>query len=168
MNTEHLIGKRIKKTREDKGMTQARLAAATQISITQLSGYENGKTPSLTNLAKISQALETTIDSLYFGDESEAFINEASDVGHVVVNCLTELYRLGVIGIYLDIDPKRLRYETDEIPPFPVLSIEKYPHAIERLLANYGEISEHIKTYEDPSGFIKQVKESIAKEISLR
>lgn len=166
MIDECLIGKRIKAIRESKNMTQAKLAAATNISITQLSGYENGKTPSLTNLAKISQALEVTLDRLYFGNEAEAFINTAPDDGHIIVNCLAQLYSHEVIGGFVFLDPDEYsRYIKN--PPYPyMLSVHRHQTAIRRLLANFDEVAENVDTYTNPEEYIKQIKDSVANEIN--
>ena len=69
-------------------MTQRDVYEATDISTSQLSAYENGKQMiGLVSLAKIAKALDTSIDRLYFGKPSEAFLNETEDFGETVVNC---------------------------------------------------------------------------------
>lgn len=166
MIDERLIGKRIKAIRESKNITQAKLAAATNISITQISGYENGKTPSLTNLARISQALEVTLDRLYFGDESESFINTASDDGHIIVNCLAQLYSHKVIRDFVFLDPgKYSQYFNDPLYPY-MLPVYCHQTAIRRLLMNFDEVERNINTFEDPREYIRQIKDSVANEIS--
>lgn len=163
---EHLIGKRIKEIRERKNITQAKLAAAADISITQISGYENGKTPSLSNLAKISQALEVTLDRLYFGDESERFITSAADDGHIIVNCLAQLYSHDVIHDFVYLDPEE-HYRYSDNPPYPyMLPVFCHQNAISRLLMNFNEVEKNINTYTDPSEYIKQIKDSVANEIN--
>lgn len=166
MINERLIGKRIKELRRTKGWSQAKLSSITGISITQLSCYENGRIPSLTNLAKISQALETSLDRLYFGDESEALISTAPDEGHMVVNCLAALFALGVFSDCRHIDSHSDPFPLGELDQRCVLPINRYPSAIMRLFRDLNETRSHAHTYADIDSYIKQIKESIAKEIS--
>lgn len=98
MSTASAIGRNIKNVRTERGMTQRDVYEATGISASQLSSYENGKQMiGLPTLAKIAVALNTSIDRLYFGAPSEAFLNESEDFGETVVNCFKKLRELGVV-----------------------------------------------------------------------
>lgn len=166
MVDEHQIGKRIKEAREERGMTQAKLAGMTRISTTQLSGYENGKVPSLTTLAKISRALGVSMDELYYGDGSESFINTAENEGELIVNCVAQLYSHRVIGefVYLD-QEKSSRYPDRPLYPY-MLTVLRCQAAIRRLLANFDEVRDNIDTYENPAEQLRQIRRSVAKEIT--
>ena len=65
------IGKNIRKTREDRGLTQKELSELTGISVIMLSQYENGKRkPKHDNLIKIASALSCSPTYLMGYDES--------------------------------------------------------------------------------------------------
>ena len=77
-----IIGANIKAARTQKNWTQQTLAEKSGMTNTQISAYERGKkAPTLDSLATLSSALEVSMDYLYFGDESESFINSAPDEG---------------------------------------------------------------------------------------
>jgi len=64
------IGKRIKKVRRQKGMTQCKLAELADLSNPYLSQVETGvKKASLESLAKISRILDVSLDALVFGSD---------------------------------------------------------------------------------------------------
>ena len=63
------VGRRIAKARRDKGFSQALLAEKANISISHLSNIERGrKSLSAEVLFKITEALQTSVDSLLFTD----------------------------------------------------------------------------------------------------
>lgn len=68
MNKEELLsdfGKRLKKARTDKGMTQQELAESINTSKSMISGYENGKNdPARSVLINLSKQLEVSINYL--------------------------------------------------------------------------------------------------------
>lgn len=93
-----IIGANIKAARTQKNWTQQTLAEKSGMTNTQISAYERGKkAPTLDSLATLSSALEVSMDYLYFGDESESFINSAPDEGRQIVNSIYKLRELGVI-----------------------------------------------------------------------
>lgn len=60
---------RIRELRESKGLKQKDLAEKVGLSTPSISYYERGrKKPSMNNAFKIAQALDTTIDGLFFGN----------------------------------------------------------------------------------------------------
>jgi len=63
-----MIGSRIKKARENKGITQEALAESMDVSNAYVSKIERGKTPvNLDNLGKICAVLETSADYILRG-----------------------------------------------------------------------------------------------------
>ncbi|MGI6032982.1 MAG: helix-turn-helix domain-containing protein [Coriobacteriales bacterium] len=97
MSNAEVIGHNIRAVRAEKGLTQREVSEMAEISTSQLSAYENGKQMiGLISIAKIARALDTSIDRLYFGKPSEAFLNESEDFGETVVNCFRKLYELGI------------------------------------------------------------------------
>lgn len=62
------MGYCIKKTREAKNMTQEELAEKSGVSRGTISALENGtmRTTTTKTLVKIAQALETTVDKIFF------------------------------------------------------------------------------------------------------
>ena len=64
------IGKKIKKIRLEKELTQEEIASAAEISLSHMSNIETAKTKvSLITLAKISRILECSLDELVFDDK---------------------------------------------------------------------------------------------------
>jgi transcriptional regulator with XRE-family HTH domain len=65
------IGKRLKKFREDKRISQTELAESMDILPNQYGKVENGKVlPSLKTLVKAAEALEISIDEIVYGVQS--------------------------------------------------------------------------------------------------
>ena len=59
------FGERLRALREFHGMSQRQLADAAQIGKTTLQGYEVGRNePGLTNLRKLTNALDVSLDTL--------------------------------------------------------------------------------------------------------
>ena len=64
------IGKRVKKARRIKGMTQFELAESTDLCDTYISRIERGvRNASLESVAKISRTLDVSLDCLVFGSD---------------------------------------------------------------------------------------------------
>ena len=60
-----MIGKRLKELRMKRGFSQQELGTAIGVAKVSICGYENGtRLPTLDNLVKISEVLETTADYL--------------------------------------------------------------------------------------------------------
>jgi transcriptional regulator with XRE-family HTH domain len=60
-----MIGKRLKELRMKRGFSQQELGTAIGVTKVSICGYENGtRLPTLDNLVKISEVLETTADYL--------------------------------------------------------------------------------------------------------
>lgn len=65
-----MMGKRIQRSRRDKGMTQQELAEAVGVSMSYIGHIERGfKNGSLDAIAGICQALDVSADYLMFGKE---------------------------------------------------------------------------------------------------
>ena len=154
---EELIGKRIKDIRTSKGLSQEELHKKTGIQNTVISAFEHGKrTPNLQSLAKIAHALGVTIDELYFGDESIAFIEKAPNKGAKIANCIYELMKENVITtIY-----------RDERTKITNIDVNKYQYPIKCLIDNLKDFFQRYDTYSDPENFSNQIKESVATEIN--
>ena len=79
-----MIGNRIKKAREDKGITQESLAESMDVSNAYISKIERGRTPvNLNNLDKICTVLETSTDYILRGTnttDSQYMRNEILDM----------------------------------------------------------------------------------------
>lgn len=98
------IGKRIKKTREERALKQANLASSAKIDQTSLSRYENGKQePNLETFARLAQALNVSADYLLFGSEKkEIFPNKEESYelwSEVVSDAIATLIENNVIEI---------------------------------------------------------------------
>lgn len=61
-----MIGRNIRRLREDRGLTQEELAVDSEIDLTYLGGIERGKrNPSLLVMARISDALGVSLPLLF-------------------------------------------------------------------------------------------------------
>ena len=155
---ETLIGKRIKETRERKRMSQQSVSDETGISTSQISGYENGKkTPGLISLARIAVALGTSIDYLVFGSDAERPITTASDEEEVIVNCLAELHKLGVVERKEKYFPGTSAHDD--------LFVAGHRMAIIRLLEALDEFELTRETFPDPKAYLESIKASVANEM---
>lgn len=86
------IGKRLKKFREDKRISQTELAESMDMLPNQYGKVENGKVlPSLKTLVKAAEALEISIDEIVYGVQSPVtlFIRDAELVKKM--NIISEL-----------------------------------------------------------------------------
>ena len=152
-----LIGQRIKAARERLNFSQSDLRKKTNIKKSAIIAYEDGKRiPSLQNLANIAQALEVSIDELYFGDDSVSFIEKAPNVGAKIINCMYELVKERVLCVN----------EYSFTTRITTLRIPQYTQQIVDLVDGLEIFFNKIDTYPDPDGFIRQFKDSAAKEIN--
>jgi len=97
-----VIGNRIKKAREDKGVTQETLAEFMDVSNAYISKIERGRTPiNLDNLGKICVVLETTPDYILRG-----------------TNTTTDDYmRHGIIDMLEGCSPEKIKLIVQVIKP---------------------------------------------------
>ena len=158
MSTAIAIGRNIKAVRAEKGMTQREVCDAAEISPSQLSTYENGRQMvGLVTLGKIAKALNTSIDRLYFGSPSEAFLNESGDFGETVANCFKRLWELGVI------DEVRFTRSTEGEAHVCKCSIE-----LQRLFSTLKEFDEKRQYYPEEAEYLAQLYKSVSNEIDAR
>lgn len=98
------------------------------------------------------------MDQLYYGDENEAFINKATDVGTKVVNSIYMLWILGVIGhgnkLTRMVNENKMVFNTP------------YDATIKRLINALEEYASRKETFADPDVYLDQLKKSCAKEIN--
>lgn len=159
MSDQVFIGSNIRSVRAEKRMTQRELAEKAEISTSQLSAYENGKQmPGLVTLGKIAVAMETSIDRLYFGAPSEAFLNETEDFGKTVVNCFLKLKELGAVT--------NVHHGTGSREGSATLS--KCSYELSHLFDDYRNYGYRAKSQENGDVYLKQVNEAVANEINER
>ena len=86
-----MVGKNIKKAREEKGLTQEQLAERLSVTRQAVSNWENEKTqPDIDTLHKISDPLEVNIEQLIYGKERKytvekhVHVQKTADVGAMV------------------------------------------------------------------------------------
>lgn len=168
-NDEEMVGKHIREARKKRGLSQVKLAKASDISSSTLSAYENSKKiPNLITSAKIARSLGVPIDWLYNGDESVAFINSSKDEGRKIVNCIHVLWELGVINYYDDRSSGSFYGNTayGGSGSNCYLTITNYALPITRLIGRLNEYRENEDTYSEPEQFIEMQLASIATEIN--
>lgn len=85
------FGKRLRKIRKLKGMTQARLAEELCLSEDSISNYENGKTTCMPeHITKICQIFNVSADYFFFNIEKELYSqagDEKMDIINILNNC---------------------------------------------------------------------------------
>lgn len=164
---EQLIGKNIKEVRNSKQWSLARLSRECGISSSTLSQYENsGKLPNLITAAKIANALQVSIDRLFYGDENILFINTASSEGRKIVNSVYKLWEMGVANYYENLTNVYGSSGSTEGPRDIYLHILKYPFQIKRLINSLNEFSAKKNTFEEPDKYLEMILSSIANEIN--
>ena len=166
INYDDNIGPNIVQVRHEKGITQAELSGLSGISTSTLSAYEHSKKyPNVNTLGKIAVSLGVSIDRLYFGDENNAFITSAPDIGRRVVNCVYYLWSQDIISIY-----EYYRYGqspiTSDKPVGILLYIRKYGEQIKRLIISLDDYKQNITTYDDPNKHLENIMSSVAKSIN--
>ena len=161
MNEISNIGKNIKQARTGAGLTQRELSERSHISTTQLSAYENSKQlPGLTNLAVIANALNTSIDYLYYGDSSESFITSASSKGKAIANCIFNLWNQGVLCADF-----KTEYEDYARTIFYYGRLNVCCNETMRLLEFLNDFRGRIDNFDNPDDYLEQTLNSFAKEI---
>lgn len=156
------LGERIRKARISAGLTQAQLHDLTQISITQLSNYENGsRNIGIDNLAKIAKATKKTIDEIYLGTTSERPVVSSSNEGELIINCITALVEKEIISF--------VPVKSDNYPITDYeykLGINKYYYLLESYVRKILDFEENKSNYRDPDYFKKQLMDAAATEIN--
>lgn len=159
------IGKRIREAREKAGLTQNRLHQMTDISITQISAYENGnRTIGLLSLKKIADATGTTMDELYSGKGEERPLLTANNEGKLIINCITALFESGVISslpkkIPNDFVPMGLEY-------YYQIGFNKYVEILDDYISKLTDFERNKENYPNPKDFKSQLSEASAKKIN--
>ena len=75
------IGKRIKKLREERGMTQSELGAVSGVDVRRISAIENGRSIRLDSFIWLAVALESSADYIVFGTAGKDGTRTGADIG---------------------------------------------------------------------------------------
>ncbi|MBR6366080.1 MAG: helix-turn-helix transcriptional regulator [Lachnospiraceae bacterium] len=165
-----LIGENIREVRVEKGLSQEALAERCGFSNTTLSSYENGRRePSLSTIAKIAHGLGVSIDRLYYGDESEAFITSETNEGRKIVNAVYYLWETDVISYYENFNSRSNTcfYDGEDDNPGGVyFFLNKHWAPLKRLITSLDEFKEKKETYPDPDKYLEILLSSVANEIN--
>jgi transcriptional regulator with XRE-family HTH domain len=95
MSTSLDIGKRIRATRRDRGLTQDDLAGQVGVSRSAVAQWETGRSGQVTgNLSRIAGALEVNVEYLMYGDDKRA------------VGELRQGDELALLRLYRECDPE--------------------------------------------------------------
>ncbi|MFC4599911.1 helix-turn-helix domain-containing protein [Cohnella hongkongensis] len=90
-----VIGHRIRKAREEKGITQETLAEALDVSNAYISKIERGRTPiNLNNLDKICAVLETSADYILRGANTSGEDYMRNEIMAMLEGCSPEKIKL--------------------------------------------------------------------------
>lgn len=164
---ENSLGKRISDARTSKHMSQGELEKQSGINKSVISMYENNnRKPEIEALAKIANALEISIDELYYGDASKYPITSASNEGRKIVNCIYELWNAGILK-YVMISPTN-QYDREQLIPRGIFFFGNYINEIERLLASLDDYKAKKDTFSNPKVYLEQLLVSAATSIELK
>ena len=149
-------------------MRQQDLAESCGFSNTTLSAYENDKkTPNINTIMTIAEQLGVSVERLYYGDENNAFISAAPNIGRKIVNSIFLLWEQRVIN--LDLGPHNgYGYGNgsgNHSYDYMLITL-KYNVAIARLLNNLNEFEQRRSTYKDPDAYLEMLLSSVAEEIN--
>lgn len=159
-----LIGKRIKDARIKAGLTQNRLHEMTDISITQLSAYENGnRNIGLISLKKIADATGTSIDELYTGKREDKPLN-ADNIGKLIINCITALVENDVICTLPTIDENE--YVPTGMGYIYQIGFYKYVDILDDYVKKLIDFHKNENNYPNPQEFKRQIIEAASKKIN--
>ena len=85
------IGQRIRKIREEKSMTQKKLAEKVMVSPSSITRLESGQTMvSVFTIIKIAEVLNTSISFLLSGDEDDLNKSDILEIAKKLDRCTTE------------------------------------------------------------------------------
>ena len=172
MGVNHNIGNNIRIVRNEKGLSQEKLAQMCGFSNTTLSAYENSKKfPNLDTTATIARELDVSIERLYYGDESNAFIEVAPNYGRKVVNAIYFLWKSQVIGYYENyvsggVEMAVLNDGMHHRQPVGLmLVLTRHADCVRRLIAYLNDFKKNESTYDNPQVYLEMLLSSVAKEI---
>ncbi len=160
-----LIGARIKEAREKAGLTQKRLHEMTDISITQISAYENGnRSIGLSSLKKIADATGVAMDELYSGRNEERPLVVATNKGKLIINCITALFENGVISSLPKENPND--YVPCGMEYYYQIGFCNYVEILDDYVSKLTDFERNKDNYPNPKDFKSQLSEASAKMIN--
>lgn len=159
------LGQRIKKARKDAKLTQSELSELCDISITQISSYENGRrSVGLYSLYKIAKATGKTMDEIFAGSQSMKPITSANNKGELIVNCITSLFDEHVISV---ISPNyESGYGGYNFQNLYQIIFTNYADVLTDLINKLDDFDNDKTNYPDPNNFKKQLLAAAAKRIN--
>lgn len=159
------IGNYIREVRKDRGMSQRELAEKCGIRDSVLSLYERGKKiPNLVTISTIAEALNVSIDRLYYGDENNKFITSVADDGRKIVNSIYLLWQKGVLFANSLYDSKECGEIYNGYNGSVMLS--RHSQTIVWLLNRLTEYTQKKETFPDPEAYIEMILSSAANAIN--
>ncbi|MBP5490417.1 MAG: helix-turn-helix transcriptional regulator [Lachnospiraceae bacterium] len=163
---EDKIGFHIRDVRQQKKLSQEKLATLSGISNTTLSAYENSKKiPNLTTVAKIARALSVSIERLYYGEDTVP-VNNDMDEGTRVVNAVYALWNLGIITYYESYSAGVMIHYDQKEAIGTMLILNRFREQIKRLIVMLDEFKLRRNTYAEPERYLQMTLASVATEIN--
>ncbi len=159
------LGLRIRSAREKVNMTQHDLYEKTGISTTQISAYENGnKSIGLQTIAKIANALNTTIDYIYYGSKELKPVSSAVNKGELIVNCVSALFNQRVVCALPHEEENK--YVGMGGGYYYRIGFAEYVDVLDDLVLKLDDFEKNKHNYPDPNSFKAQLLASAAKKIN--
>lgn len=150
------IGKRIKKARIDSQMTQVELHHLTDISITQISAYENGKRNiGLQSLYKIAQATNKTMDELYAGNIKSKIPGNGLEDIDLATNYLAFLVEKRIISCKLK-EGNVCNYGTLQTD-YEIVFLDYYDALLKDMILKLQDFYQSEIKYHDPDDIKSQI-----------
>ena len=161
------LGERIRKARENANLSQYNLHDLTDISVTQISAYENGKRNiGLQSLYKIARATGKTMDELYEGKKENEPINKAKNKGELIVNCIAAVVDENVITSLPHNHENK--YVANGCEYIYRIGFSNYVGLLDKLVAKLIDFKKLKNNYPDPNIFKKQILAAYAKQINSK
>ncbi len=156
------FGNNIKEQRKLLRKSQSDLAREANISVSQLSEYENNrKVPGTYTLMKIAKALEISVDELCYGPLARRPIKTAKSEAELIVNCVATLAERDIIGemSFPCYDHRR------ESEYFVMLTFCKYEALIKTLCGDIQGFKAKSADYPNPELVKKNILAAASKEL---
>ena len=150
------IGQRIREKRIAKGWTQQQLEDETGIAFSTLSNYETGlKEPGIFNLNEIANALGTTIDYLYNGDDVDKLV-ATKNKGLLIATAIRILQENEIIFV----DDSMGLYKQEKSIIF------QHSNLIIEYIKNLEQIERDAEDYKNPGSVKDQITEALASKLN--
>ncbi len=149
------IGDRIIDIRKKKHISQTKLAKYTNISNSTICSYEKGRDNiGIDNFVKIAEALDVSLDELYYGDREISSAKYASSTGEKIITCVELLSK-----------EKIFAYSYDNHSNIDNIEICKFKRPIAKFISALNNVKDIEKAKLDINDYLEQSRKTAIFEI---